>query len=150
MLKEALHTIFRSATPVPRPPARQHVGLAPHIDERTAERVPVALPVTYAFELPGRRVEGLTNTLDVSGGGMCLTVPHMMASQTPCHVNLKLPDSAEPLTLHGRVAWCRQRRGKSGQPFEAGITFEQPERYDDPIFSRFSHFIASQLLAKHC
>jgi len=148
MLKEALSLLLRQTSP-PRPPARQHQGLAPEIDERTAERLAVALPVTYAFEFPGRRLEGVTNTIDLSGGGVRLVVPQMIAAQTPCHVNLKLPDQPDPLTLHGHVAWCRQGRRRSEHAFEVGIIFSQPERYDDPTFGRFSHFIASQLLTRH-
>ena len=61
----------------------------------------------------------------------------------------RMPGQPDPLTLHGRVAWCRQQRWRSKHGFEAGIVFSQPERYDDPTFGRFSHFIAAQLLAKH-
>ena len=43
----------------------------PLYDQRKAERIPIALPLTYVIECGEPRLEGRASTIDVGGGGEC-------------------------------------------------------------------------------
>ncbi len=119
------------------------------IDRRTAERLPLAIPVTYAMILPGELFRGTTTTTNLSGWGVQFTLPKMIGAQTACQIGITLPGQQEPLALVGRVVWCRRSGEKHGGSYEVGINFIVQDPYGDKMFSRYSQFIASQLLARY-
>ncbi len=118
-------------------------------DRRTAERIPLSLPLTYAFILPGELARGTTTTINLSGWGVQFAIPRMTAPQTACQVTITLPNQSNPLTFVGRVVWCRQALGKQQDSFEVGVAFVMQAAYGDQAFVRYSHFIAGQLLARY-
>lgn len=115
------------------------------MDKRRAERLALALPVTYLIEASGGRLEGRTTTIDVGSAGVQMTVPTMVSPQTACQIDLALPGHPEPLSFRGRVAWCRVGR----RAYEVGIAFTRPSTYTDPTFALLSRFIADLLLRRH-
>lgn len=119
------------------------------VDDRKSERLPLTLPLTYSMDAGGVRLEGHTLTENVSGGGLRFPIPKMVSPDTPCHINLKLPDHLEPLLLRGRIAWCRLGRGRYRNLFEVGIALEIPREYHNATFSIYCRFIATQLLEKY-
>ena len=117
------------------------------IDERKATRVIISLPLAYVIESSGRRIEGYVTSANLSGGGVRFTVPQMVACDSPCHINLKVPGHAEPLPMQGRVAWCRTAAPGRGA-FEVGIAFILPREYYDATHAWYCRYIASLLLTK--
>ena len=135
----------------PTTPSTNLSGRAPAFDERTAERIPLELPLTYMLmESSGeKRCEGVTKSLNVSGGGVQFIIPSMVSPHTTCHILLTLPDNAEPLSFSGEVRWCRQRPGAAQGTCEVGVAFSSPCSYTDATFIRYSHFIATLLVARY-
>jgi len=121
------------------------------LDQRKAERLPLTLPLTYRIDSPTGTLEGHTNTIDIGGGGVRFLVPKMLTSHSICYIVLLLPNQQEPLSLMGKVAWCRQKQGFRSTrttSFEVGVAFTLSTSSDE-TFVRYCHFIAAQLLMKH-
>ena len=129
----------------PQPPADMTPAA---IDERKAERLALALPVTYAFERAGDRLIGDTETTNVSGGGVQFPIPTAVETGTPCQLYLTLPEQSETLSMSGRVIWCRPARNALVESFEVGISCS-PQGCDRLTFERYCHFVAAQLLLKY-
>ena len=128
---------------------RRDKSKEPTFDRRKADRLPLDIPLAYAFLLPGELLRGATTALNVSGTGLQFPVDRMISPQTSCQIDLSLPAQSKPLTLVGRVVWCRQAIGRRKGPYEVGIEFTFARTADDPMFAKYSAFIATQLLAKH-
>ena len=118
------------------------------IDERKAERLALALPVTYAFAHSGNRLIGDTETTNLSGGGVQFLIPTTVEPGTPCQLYLTLPEQSETLSMVGRVVWCRPARHALVESFEVGISCSS-EGCDRLTFERYCHFVATQLLLKY-
>ena len=118
-------------------------------DARKADRLSLALRVVYTVELPDKRLEGHTTTIDISSAGVQLTLPDMVSPQTPCQLDIALPGHPDPLSFRGRVAWCRLGRGRNRNMYETGIAFIRPSTYTDPTFALFCRFIATKLFRQH-
>ena len=119
------------------------------IDDRKAERLAVALPITYAFDYPGHDVRGQTTTLNVSGGGIHFAVPTTVPVATPCQVQLTLPDDRAPLAFLGRVSWCRPGEGATNGRFEVGVAWLISDGCDADAFAKYCHFVAAALLKQY-
>ena len=133
-------------TLVAKPTSIRHPWI---VDEREAERLPLALPVVYLIAGQNKRLEGHTTTVNLSSMGVHLTIPEMVSPQTPCQLDIGLPQPPERLSLRGRVVWCRVGRGRHRGGYEVGIAFVKPPTYDDPTFALLYRFIATRLLRKH-
>ncbi|PIQ84724.1 MAG: hypothetical protein COV75_00740 [Candidatus Omnitrophica bacterium CG11_big_fil_rev_8_21_14_0_20_63_9] len=118
------------------------------VDQRTAERLPLAVPMNYVVKLPGGELSGRTKTTNISGGGVELICAEMMSPPSACQVVLHLSDGREPLALEGQISWCRQSP-RQRRRFEVGITFLSPTNSDDERFARYCHFIATELLKRY-
>ena len=118
-------------------------------DNRKSERLALTLPLTYSMEGAETRLEGHTMSVDVSGGGLRFSISKMVSPETPCHINLKIPDHLEPLLLRGKVVWCRIGRGRHRHMYEVGVALEVPRDYHNATFSLYCRFIATQLLEKY-
>jgi hypothetical protein len=149
----------------PTPPPRAD------IDQRTAERLPVTLPLTYTIHDPSGPVEGSTVTSNLSGTGVGFRIPQPVAPASPCRLRLTLPQRTDPLHFTGRVAWCRKiphdpstppplagslRISPSGlhspQTFEVqvGLALSMPaDAREEPSFATYCHFIASELVKRY-
>ena len=130
----------------PTPPPRAD------IDQRTAERLPVTLPLTYTIHDPSGPVEGSTVTSNLSGTGVGFRIPQPVAPASPCRLRLTLPQRTDPLHFTGRVAWCRKIPYDSPQTFEVqvGRALSMPAgAREEPSFATYCHFIASELVKRY-
>lgn len=143
MLRELVEPLYRSLVT----PYRAARGL--FIDERKAERLPISLPVRYRISLIDRCLEGQTQTVDLSSGGVQIAIKEMVSPGTACQIALTLPAEPEALSFEGHIAWCRVARGVARERYEAGIAFAAPSSYTDPGVARLSRFIAVSLLTRH-
>lgn len=118
-------------------------------DARRAARLRISLPIAYTMNLPHIQVNGAAHTINVSGGGVQLSVSGSVSPLTPCEVTLHLPDHASPLTFQGYVKWCKPARGKRALVCKIGVAFAKPAPHEESAFSQFCHFIATRLFTKH-
>ena len=122
----------------------------PCVDERKADRLPLALSLTYVIMDPtGARMEGETKTIDIGGGGVRFAIPNHITLPATCHVRLSVPSQREPLQMTGQIAWSHPRCGKDPVRWEIGVAFCWTDGRNEVAFARYSRFIASQLLALH-
>lgn len=119
------------------------------IDDRKAERLSLALPITYIFETPGQPLRGQTTTMNLGGGGIQFALSTAVPVSTPCQVQLTLPDHSQPLIFPGRVSWCRASEGKTNGLFEIGVAWLISDACDAESFARYCHFVASTLLKQY-
>lgn len=122
------------------------------IDQRTAERLPVTLPLTYTIHDPAGSIEGTTVTSNLSGTGVGFRIPQPVAPASPCRLRLTLPQQADPLHFTGRVVWCREIADRPPQAFEVqvGLALSTPaEVREEPSFATYCHFIASELVKRY-
>ena len=119
---------------------------APSIDERLAERLAIAIPLTYVIELSNGQLQGRTVTINLSGTGVQFLIPWMVPKAIPCRLTLLIPMQTEPLTLEGYVAWCRPGMSRHREAFEVGISFKDAPSGSDAAFAQYCHFVATQLL----
>lgn len=120
------------------------------MDARSAERLPLALPIAYAIQLDDRQITGSTKTINISGGGVQLSISKKIDAPNaplPCQITLKIPD-CRPLTLQGQIMWCRPSPGQRTRTMKAGVAFT-PSRYDEETFSSYCHFIATRLFSRY-
>jgi uncharacterized protein (TIGR02266 family) len=66
---------------------------------------------------------GLTENL--SEGGLFIATHQLQPIGTPVTVVLKVPNAAEPITIHGTVRWVRQYSETSDTDPGLGVRFEQ-------------------------
>jgi len=136
--QERLKVNQKAKPPVPFP-----------IDARKAQRISIRLPMTYTLQLSGQLICGQSKTINVSGLGAQFTISEMVSPQTLCSINLSLPNDSVPLYIVGHVMWCRKVLKCRKDKFEVGIGFSMLDAYDEDTFSRYCHFLASQLLVKY-
>ncbi|MGC8666502.1 MAG: PilZ domain-containing protein [Chthonomonadales bacterium] len=86
------------------------------LERRSAPRVSVRFPVCCVC----RGVEHSAWCLDLSAGGMRLSLSTHVAEGDDLSLAFSLPDAPEPLTLHGRILWVAP--GPRGRT-EAGVKF---------------------------
>lgn len=137
-----------------RPPDREAPPTPPNaaIDQRTAERLPVTLPLTYIIHDPSGLIEGATVTSNLSGTGVGFRIRQPVAPASPCRLRLTLPQRTDPLRFTGRVAWCRKLPQDSPQTFEVqvGLALSTPaDAREEPSFATYCHFIASELVKRY-
>ena len=123
--------------------------MLPLYDTRKADRLAVALPLTYVIECGPERLEGHADTIDIGGGGVRFLISRMVSPRTMCQLTLMLPDQTEPLLLTAQVSWCRQVTTRGCDRFELGVAFVISPADDTAMFGHYCQFIASQLLLKH-
>jgi len=119
-------------------------------DSRRAERLCLSLPVLYTINLPNQQLSGSARTINVSGGGVQLSISQPVPPSTPCEVTLALPDSIARFTLNGHITWCRPSTARSARSRKVGIAFVSTETDHEPHFASYCHFIATKLFAKYC
>ena len=117
------------------------------VDQRTAERLPLALTLSYTIRCGSDQITGSGKTITVSGAGVEFSTPQMIAATSPCQITLTMPDRPEPLVLFGQIGWCRQRRGARSGSYAVGATFS-PVR-NEATFAQYCHFIAAELLKRY-
>lgn len=125
-----------------------HIPLYVH-DQRKAERIAVALPLTYVIECGTEQLEGRASTIDVGGGGVRFLISRMVSPQTRCRLTLTLPGRAEPLLLTAQVSWCRKVSVRGRDQCEVGAGFVLSPEDDTAAFGHYCQFIAGQILLKH-
>ena len=80
--------------------------------------------------------------LDISGGGMRLATPGVLASGTRVAVEIMLPDRKAPVTVQAEVVWSRptgsQASGAAPPSGEAGIQFMQLNPKDRAILMLYA------------
>jgi uncharacterized protein (TIGR02266 family) len=100
-------------------------------------RVPVALEVRYASTCAFL----VAYTTNLSKGGLFLDTPTPLPVGSDIELTISAPHATEPMVVHGRVAWVRDRIDAEGHPTGMGVQFDQlEERYGaviDHIVSRF-------------
>ncbi len=116
---------------------------------RRAERLAITLQLRYHITLVEYRLDGVSQTTNVSSGGVQFAVSQMVAPASRCDLALILDNPSDPIRFQGHVAWCRQTSSKPFSHYEIGVTFATPESGDDQAFARYCRFIASQLLAQY-
>ena len=119
------------------------------LDARKAERLSLTLPVSYTIDLPHQQLNGIARTINVSGGGIQLSVSSSVAPQTPCQIVLTLPDRDAPLMLHGQISWCRPAGRSRAAASRIGIAFATPRMPEENGFASYCQFIATQLFTKY-
>ena len=121
----------------------------PLYDQRKAERILAALPLTYVIECGAQPLEGRTTNIDIGGGGVRFLIPCMVSPQTMGRLTLSLPNQADPLLFAARVSWCRQVKTQGCDQFEVGMGFVITPSDDITAFECYCQFIAGQILLKH-
>ena len=128
---------------------RKQIGKHPLVDERTADRLPLTLLLSYTLETPGGPLKGKTTTLNLSGKGLAFAVAAPVRLKTRCQMSLSLPGQARPLPLHARVVDCVPRPGKGGKEFQIGVAIAMDELSKRAAFEEYCRFIAGELLKKY-
>lgn len=120
------------------------------IDRRLADRIHIALPLTYAMDTPGGRFRGKSVTCTISGTGVQFAVPALVPPETRCHLDLVLPQPTRLLSFCARVVWCKPRhRRKHREPFEVGVALTVRETPRQEDLADYYQFIASHLLQRY-
>ena len=119
------------------------------LDERTAERLLISLPVTYTMYFEHGQLQGRTSTTNLSGTGIAFFVPWIVPKDVKCHITLTIPPRELPLALTGRIMWCRPAHEQDKEQFEVGVSLEGNEAGAEEPFAYFCHFVARQLLDKY-
>ncbi|MDI6870483.1 MAG: flagellar brake protein [Bacillota bacterium] len=84
-------------------------------------RLPVVLPVLFKVAGSGTVQKG--STLDLSGGGVCLVAPELLAVGTELELALDLPDGFH-LAARGRVVKATECEGEKGPSrYAHGVEF---------------------------
>ena len=124
----------------------QHCALP--LDQRTSDRLPIALPLTYQFEGPsaGKSLHGRSATTDLSGRGVQFLIPWHVEPAARCQIALDLPYAVTQVSFLGTVSWCRTV-GETESRFEVGVAIE-PADGQEEAFASYCHFVASQLLVR--
>ena len=119
------------------------------IDKRKSERLTLALPLAYVIDCLDRQLIGDSETVNLSGGGLQFLMSAMVPAGCACQVHVHLPEEDEPVTLAGRVIWCRAGQGEYGVQFEVAVAWQAGDACDQRTFARYCQFIATQLLKKY-
>lgn len=121
---------------------------SPQLDQRSSERLPIALPLMFLFEgsAEGKTLHGRSATTDLSGRGLQFLIPWQIPAQTRCQITVDLPHAGTRVQFVGSVSWCQAVQA-AGDRYEVGVAIEPADGQDDG-FESYCHFIASQLLAR--
>ncbi|MBI3323717.1 MAG: PilZ domain-containing protein [Candidatus Omnitrophica bacterium] len=121
------------------------------LDRRKADRIQIAVPLSYRLLMPGRQMQGCTFSANLSGKGVRFVVPWPVAPGTACELRLLLPDDPSAVRLNGQVVRCRaQRDGTSDSGlFELGVAIVASRTTKDAEFARFCQFVACRILERH-
>ncbi len=95
-----------------------------YVEKRRHGRARAGLPVIYHYESPSarnRRVENVARTINVSAGGLCMTVRDDITRETPLHLKLQVRNRAIKCT--GRVVRDGERE-IAAQPREIAVELD--------------------------
>jgi PAS domain S-box-containing protein len=102
----------------------------------------VSFKTKIKLYLPGEKV-GLSESIDVSIGGICLVVKHLLKTDSQLKVSFVFPENKEFIILAKvRVAWVRKMEplfGKVADKYKVGLEFINLE-------NKYKKFIARKLL----
>ena len=112
-------------------------------DERHAARLRVALPVRYTITQDHRHVSGSCRTVNISGGGVQMTISKALQTPATCQITLDLPNSTS-LTLEGQIRWCRG----AVRNRRVGVQFIKTRR-NEHMFSSYCRFVATTLFNRY-
>lgn len=111
-------------------------------NKRKYPRADVQLEVVVAGGEEGR--EYTVQAVNISAGGVCVSLPDFIAADTPVEMVVKLPDSGSPLETKGRIIWSLERRKllKRKEPlFDTGIEFLELGQEERQRLIRFTQDI---------
>ncbi len=97
-------------------------------------RLPIVLPASYT--VPGRESKPQKgNTLDISGGGLCLVAPERLELGTETDVRVSFPDGSV-VRAYGRVVKVSQVAGEGPTRYAHGLEFRDlPAAVEERIVS---------------
>lgn len=104
------------------------------LQRRQMYRLPVVLPVVY--KPVGSEEAHKGNTVDLSGGGLCLASDQRLERGTELELSFSMPDGCE-ITGRGRVVLVNEGRDGQGPPrYLHGVAFQElPEAVQERIVS---------------
>ncbi len=96
-------------------------------ERRAFVRLDTRLPIAYRVVPSTATKKSVTK--DVGGSGVCLFLDEPLKPGTPLHVEIQLPEQAQPVTFEGEVVWCEEYEviGKTHREraVEAGLKVTQ-------------------------
>ncbi len=105
--------------------------------QRQFVRANTNIPFDYEIIEQGRRSESKeTETVDLSGSGICFTSPKELVPGTKLDIRLKLP-SLEPMQIQGKVVRCSHESRKKPHLFFIGVTFVEITLSDQDTIVRY-------------
>jgi hypothetical protein len=107
-------------------------------EKRRFKRFKVSLPVDCIVpEKPGDVYK--TFSRDVSGTGICISVPEIMPESSRVRLRVCLPNNQQ-VSLAGEIVWVKEAEptpANNGRVFNAGIRFVDMDKRGKGIFDSF-------------
>ncbi len=107
-------------------------------ERRKYVRLKASVEVKYTVIGKPRTIEAFSK--NVSADGLCLTIEEQLSAETTLQLEIKIPNSKDPIRALGRVVWQKRFESAGDQPglyFDTGIEFTGISDFDRFNINRY-------------